>query len=113
MDFQGLAVEFDRYGRSDQPGVRPGGQSTGFLVDYRSVRPVAATVATVWSRFYRDSPLFHVMPACLHRDEPATPDQSFGRFERTLPIPDGVRPEALNISRADDGLFPVILKPAE
>jgi len=30
MDFQGLAVEFDRYGRSDEPGIRPGGQSTGF-----------------------------------------------------------------------------------
>ena len=48
MDFQGLAVEFDRYGRSDEPGIRPGVPIDRFLVDYRSVRPVAATVCDCW-----------------------------------------------------------------
>ena len=64
-------------------------------------------------RPYRDPPHFRVPPARFHGDEPAAPDQNFGHFDRALPISDGVGSKALNISRADGGLGPVVLKPAE
>ena len=83
------------------------------------MRPVGAPVwlplqsATVRSRPYRDPPHFRVVPACLHGDEPAVLDQNFGRFDRTLPITDGVGAIYTDIPRADGGLGPVVLQPVE
>ena len=37
----------------------------------------------------------------LDGDEPTELDQNFGRIAHALPIPDGVRPKAVNLSRAD------------
>ena len=69
--------------------------------------------ATTRSRSNRDLPPFRVISARLHGDEPAMADQGFGRFDRTLPIPDGARPVLANIPRTNGGLGPVVLQPVE
>ena len=53
-------------------------------------------------------PFTHVVAARLVGDEPAVFDQSFGRVDRALSIPDEVGSVDTDISRADGGLGPAL-----
>ena len=78
------------------------------IVPVRSGRSRPAT--TCDSRpnygFSNDLPHTPVGTGCFERDQPAVRDESSGRVDRALSIPDGVRAETRNLPHADGIFFP-------